>query len=544
MAFSSVVLLIACLNIANMLLARGSARRKEIAIRLAVGSGRGRIVRQLLTEGLLLALSGAAGGLLLASWSMGALAASLAAVMPLGIEFRPEPDLLVVAVTTAFAVFATVASGLGPALKISKTNLVDDLKAATSDAPARLGRAWSARNVLVVGQIALSLTLLSAGGLFARGALKAASADPGFSYDRQLLVGIDPSLVQYGEVRGRTAVRDVLARVRAMPGVASASLANSVPFGEFHEGPTVERVGPAQPDLAVRSGATFRAIGAAYFRTLNLPVVRGREFSEMEEMSSTAPRVAIVDERLARKLFGTEDPIGQMIRHSARPGEEAKEERRPMEIVGIAPPIRDELFDREAGPAIYEPTGQHYRGNTFIHVRAAQAGAERDLLQAIRSDIRGYDPRLPLVEATTMQAFHDKSLSLWLVRAGGRVFLAFGGLALLLAVVGLYGVKSYVVSQRTREIGIRMALGARPGDVMTMVMKEGAVLSAVGVAIGLPLAALLGFALSRLLYDVKPLDPVVFSVAPALLALSALVATWLPARRATRVTPLTALRTD
>src|SRR5262245_53321007 len=352
MAFSSVVLLIACLNIANMLLARGSARRKEIAIRLAVGSGRGRIVRQLLTEGLLLALTGAAGGLLLASWSMGALAASLAAVMPLGIEFHPEPDLLVVTVTTVFAVVATVAWGLGPDLKISKTNLVDDLKAATSEAPAGLGRRLSARNVLVVGQIALSLTLLSAGGLFARGALRAASADPGFSYDRQLLVGIDPSLVQYDEVRGRTSVRDVLARVRAMPGAAGASIASSVPFGEFHEGPTVERVGgPARPELAVSTGATFRAIGATYFRTLNLPMVRGREFSEMEETSSTAPRVAIVDAALARKLFGADDPIGQMIRYSERPGETAKHDRQPMEIVGIAPPIRDELLAREARQA-------------------------------------------------------------------------------------------------------------------------------------------------------------------------------------------------
>jgi predicted permease len=545
MAFSSVVLLIACLNIANMLLARGAARRKEIAIRLAVGGGRGRIVRQLLTEGLLLALAGAAGGLLLASWSMGALAASLAAVMPLGIEFRPQPDLLVVAVTTAFAVLATVASGLGPALRISKTNLVDDLKAATSESRAGLGRRWSARNVLVVGQIALSLTLLSAGGLFARGALKAASADPGFSYDRQLLVGIDASLVQYDETRGRASLRDVLARIRAMPGIVSASAASSVPFGEFHEEPTVERAGgPARPDLAMSSGATFRTIGAGYFRTLGLPMVRGREFSEMEETSSTAPRVAIVDERLARKLFGADDPIGQMIRYAERPGETAKEDREPMEIVGIAAPIRDELFDREAGPALYEPSGQHYRGNTLIHAQVAQAGAERDLLQTIRRDIRAYDPRLPLVQATTMHEFHSRSLELWAVRSGGRLFLAFGLLALLLAVVGLYGVKSYVVSQRTREIGIRMALGARPADVLSMLLKEGAVLSAVGVGLGLPLAGLLGVALSSLLYDVKPLDPLVFVSAPAALAIAALVATWLPARRATRVTPLTALRTD
>jgi predicted permease len=545
MAISAVVLLIACLNIANMLLARGAARRREIAIRIAVGGARGRIVRQLLTEGLLLSLAGAAGGLLLASWATGALASSLAAVMPLGIVFEPRPDVTVLVATTAFAVIATVASGLGPALQLSKRDLVTDLKALTADGTPGLGRWFSARNVMVVGQVALSLMLLSAGGLFARGALKAASANPGFSYDAQLLVGIDPSLVQYDETRGRTAARDVLARVRATPGIAAASLASSVPFGEFHEEPSVERVGgAARPDLPERSNAVYRAVGAGYFRTLDLPMVRGREFSDSEETSAVGPRVCIVDERLARRLFGADDPIGQMIRYTERPGEAAREDRQPMEIVGVAAPIRDELFDREGGPAIYEPSGRKYRGNMFIHARAARGGTERELLQTIRTGIRAYDPQLPLVQATTMQAFHDRSLELWAVRAGGRMFLTFGLLALLLAVVGLYGVKSYVVSQRTREIGIRMALGAKPGDVLRMVLKEGAVLSAVGVALGLPLAALLGFALSSLLYDVKPLDPVVFATAPTLLALAALAATWLPARRATRVTPLTALRTD
>ena len=545
MAISAVVLLIACLNIANMLLARGAARRREIAIRLAVGGARGRIVRQLLTEGLLLSLAGAAGGLLLASWATGALASSLAAVMPLGIVFDASPDVTVLAATTAFAVLATVASGLGPALQLSKRDLVTDLKALTADGSPTLGRRFSARNVMVVGQIALSLMLLSAGGLFARGALKAASANPGFSYDRQLFVNIDPSLVQYDEARGRIVARDLLARTRAMPGIASASLAGSVPFGEFHEEPSVERVGgPARPDLPERSNAAFRAIGAGYFTTLDLPMVRGREFTDTEEMSATGPRVCIVDERLARRLFGADDPIGQMIRYTERPGETAKEDRQPMEIVGIAAPIRDELFDREAGPAIYEPWGRNYRGNMFIHARAARAGAERELLQSIRRDIRAYDPRVPLVEVTTMRAFHDRSLALWAVQAGGRMFLTFGLLALLLAVVGLYGVKSYVVAQRTREIGIRMALGANRRDVLAMVLKEGALLSAVGVALGLPLAALLGFALSSLLYDVTPLDPIVFVTAPVLLGLAALLATWLPAHRATRVTPLTALRTD
>jgi predicted permease len=539
------VLLIACLNIANMLLARGAARRKEIAIRLAVGGARGRIVRQLLTEGLLLALAGAAAGLLLASWSMATLARSLSAVMPLGVVFEPKPDLLVLAATTAFAVVATVGSGLGPALKLSKTDLVADLKALAADGSPILGRRFSGRNIMVVCQIALSLMLLSAGGLFARGALKAASADPGFSYDRQLLVGIDPTLVQYDEARGRAATREVLTRLRALPGVSAAALAATVPFGDFHEGHSVERVGgPARPDLAARTNADYRVIGAGYFTTLNLPMIRGREFTEAEELSPTAPRVAIIDERLARRLFGADEPLGQMIRYTERPGEHTKNDGEAMEVVGVAAPIRDDLFDREAGPSIYEPWGRNYRGGMMVHVRAAQAGTDAALLDAIRREIRAYDPRLPVVQATTMTAFHDRSLELWAVRSGGRAFLTVGLLALLLAVVGLYGVKSYLVSQRTREIGIRMALGARPADVLGMVLREGVALSAAGVALGLPLAALLGFALSRFLYDVKPLDPIVFFSAPAALALAALVATVIPARRATRVTPLTALRTE
>src|SRR5436190_10483112 len=410
MALSGVVLLIACLNISNMLLARGAARRKEIAIRLAGGGGRGRIVRQLLTEGLLLALAGAAGGMLMASWAMGAFARSLAGIMPMGVSFEPKPDAAIVFATVAFAAVATVMSGLGPALKLSKTDLVADLKALSADGSPTLGRRFSSSNVMVVGQIALSLMLLAAGGLFARGALKAAAANPGFSYDRQLLVGTDPQLVQYDEARGRVSYREVLARVRALPGVAAVGMAASVPFGDFHEGHLVERVGgAASQDQAAKSNATYRIIGADYFRALDLPMVRGREFTAAEEASPSAPRVVIVDERLARKLFGADDPIGQMIRYSARPGETTGNDGQPMEIVGVAAPIRDELFDREAGPAFYEPWGRHYRGNMFLHVRAARAGTEAELLQAIRRELRSSDPKLPVLQATTMSAFHDAS---------------------------------------------------------------------------------------------------------------------------------------
>jgi predicted permease len=510
-----------------------------MAIRLAVGGGRGRIIAQLLTEGLLLAGSGAAGGLLLAYWSTSALGRSLAAVMPMAIEFETSPDALVLFVTTAFAVVATMVSGLGPALKMSRADLVSDLKDLAASAEPSLGRRFTMRNVLVVGQIALSLMLLSAGGLFARGALNAAATNPGFSYDRQLLVGVDPSLAQYDETRGRELRRSALERIRRAPGVEAAGYANSVPFGEFHEGETVERVGGAQ-DQGV--SATFRIISGDYFRTLNLPMVRGREFTQAEEESGTAPRVAIVDERLARRLFGADDPLGQTIRLAYQEGVMRQEDTAPMEIVGIAAPIRDELFDREARPAIYVPSGRSYRSTTNIHVRTA--GAPGAVLDEIRRELRALDARLPIVQATTMQAFHDRSLELWAVRAGGRMFLVLGLLALLLAVVGLYGVKSYLVSQRTREIGIRIALGARPSEVLRMVLRDGAALAVVGVAIGLPLAVLLGFGLSSLLYDVKPLDPVVFTVAPLSLAAAALIATLIPARRATRVNPLEALRTN
>ncbi len=543
MGLAGVVLLIACLNIANMLLARGTSRRREIAIRLAVGGGRGRIIRQLLTEGLLLALVGAASGLLFAVWTTGALAASLAEVLPLSLAFDPQPDMRVVAVTSIFAIVATMLFGIGPALKMARVDLVSDLKELAADgARTQTRRRFTARNALVVGQIALSLMLLSAAGLFARGALKAAAANPGFSYARQLLVATDPALVQYDEARGRQAYRAALARVRAIPGVDAAGFASTVPFGDIHESQAVERLGRSTADGKPHVSATYRIIGADYFRTLQLPMIRGREFNAMEEDSANAPRVAIVDERLARQLFGAEDPLGQMIRFAEQPGAGRQLDQTPLEVIGIAAPIRDQLFDREAGAAIYVPSGRNYRSAMSIHVHAAQPGSETKLLAALRGEVRAADARLPLLQVTTMSAFHDRSLELWLVQSGGRMFMIFGVLALLLAVVGLYGVKSYLVSQRTREIGIRMALGARPADVLGMVLKEGAALSLVGIVIGLPLAAVLGMALSSLLYDVKPLDPLVFVTAPALLGIAAMFATWLPARRATRVSPLTALR--
>jgi predicted permease len=547
MALSGVVLIIACLNIANMLLARGTARRREIAIRLAVGGGRRRIVRQLLTEGSLLAIAGAAGGLLLAFWANRALFGTLTTVMPLTLTFEPEPDINVLFATTLMTALATVLFGVGPALRASRVDVVDDLKGSGAVSTRTPGsRRLSARNVLVVSQVALSLALLCTGGLFARGALAAAAADPGFSYERLLLANVDPAMAGYDATRGRALHRAVIERVRSIPGVEAGAFVSTVPFGEFHEGMPVEPVGGSAVNLPRRS-PTYRIIGADYFRALGLGMVRGREFTQQEEESASAPRVAIVDELLARSVFPDQDPLGQMIRVVRRDREAGSgNDGEPMEIVGVAPPIRDTLFERSIAPHVYVPTGRHYRASLYVHVRTrdAAAGAEANVLAAIRRELTNLDARLPVLDLMSMRRFHDRSLELWVVRAGGGLVISLGAVALLLAVAGVYGVKSYVVSQRTREIGIRVAVGARPGDVLWMVLREGLMLAGVGIAIGLALAAIIGLALSRLLYQVSPLDPVVFVLAPALLAAAAAIASWLPARRATRVAPVTALRME
>lgn len=547
MALAGVVLLIACLNIANMLLARGSARRKEIAIRMAVGGARRRVVRQLLTESFLLALAGSAAGLIIAFWTTRLLFGTLAPILPLTITFEPTPDVNVLLAATALAVAATMLFGVGPALRSSRVDVVDDLKGSAGANGLAVARVrFSARNAMVVGQIALSLALLCTGGLFARGALKAASADPGFRYQQLLLASIDPAMAGYDATRGRETQRAVLERLRAIPALAAVSTASTVPFGEFHEGQPVEPVG-VEGHTPERRYPTYRIIGADYFRALGLGMVRGREFSPVEEESATAPRVAIVDETLARTLFPDRDPLGQLIRIPRRDGEDSSgNDGQPMEIVGIAPPMRDTLFAQSAVPHLYVPSGRHFRSAVNVHMRLADgaAAAENEVLQTIRAELGQLDAQLPLLELMPMRRFHDRSLELWAVSTGGKVVMTLGGLALLLALAGVYGVKSYVVSQRTREFGIRVAVGARPTDVLWLVLRDGLTLTATGLAIGIPLALAAGVAVSRMLYEVSPVDPVVFVIGPVTMALAASLAAFVPARRATRVAPITALRAD
>jgi predicted permease len=463
------------------------------------------------------------------------------AILPIPLHLDARPDLNIVLATTAFAMLSAVAFGLAPALKITKPDLVDDLK--DLGASHRPSRRFGTRAWLVVCQIAMSLMLMTAGGLFARGALRAGAADPGYRYDRLLLASIDPSLAGYGEAQGRARVSAALERVRRLPGVAAVGASSQVPFGDFHEGHDVARASLANDDRPARHTVTYTTTSSDYFRAIGLPILRGRDFTLAEEAAASPAHVAIVDEPLARELFAGEDPIGQQLVLPARSNEAPTTDNAPLTIVGIVPGIRDELFEPKLAAHLYVPPSGRYRSTMHLHVRTT-GGSDSEMLAAIRRELRAVDERLPIVELRTMRDFHERGLSLWVIRAAGRTLSGLGVLALLLASIGVYGVKSYVVSQRTREIGIRLALGAAPRDIAWMLLRDGARMVIVGVAIGFPLAVALGRLLSAAMFEVSALDPLVLTIAPLVLASAAAAATYLPARRGMRVSPLDALRIE
>jgi predicted permease len=460
-------------------------------------------------------------------------------VLPLALEFDPAPDARVLGATAAFAFATTLVSGLAPALKLSRRDLVADLKDLGQDAG---DRRFGLRNALVAAQVAVSLALLVAGGLFARAAITATAITPGFEYGRLALASIDPALAAYDQTRGAALHRDVLARVRAMPGVETAALSSTVPFGDFHEGERIERVGGGA--AGEPPWATYRIVTSGYFRSLGLPVLRGREFTEEEDRSEGAPRVAIIDAALAAQIFGADDPLGESIRivEGSRFG--GGTPREPLLVVGIAPPIREEVTDPAPTPHVYVPAGRHYRSEMHLTVRAAQPGGEEPLLQALQRELRAADPQLPVLAVQTMRRFHERSLGLWVLRAGGYMFTLLGLVAVVLTIAGVYGLRSYVVARRTREFGIRMALGADAGRVRRLVLREGLAVAAAGMLAGLPLAMLVAQAMIGLMQRIGGVDPVVFTVAPLVLAAAAAVASYVPARRATSIAPVEALRIE
>jgi predicted permease len=560
-AMAGVVLLVACLNLANMLLARGTARRKEIAIRLALGGSRARIVRQLLTEGFVLALLGGVGGLLLGLWSSDLLVASLSQLLPMDVVWLSGPNPMVLGATLGFCVLGTICFALGPALKLSRAAVIEDLKQQSGEDVHRPRWKFLPRNPLVVVQIAFSLALVTAAALFIQGARNAGAVETGFQPRNVFLVEIDSSLGGFDQRRAQDLYRMVNERLSALPGVQHASISAMVPFGMSTTRKSVLRAGlaPAPDDkpATAAEGRTFspiwNSVGADYFAAMGLPLLRGRPFTTAEVTEPGGPPVAIIDEVLAKKLWPDGDALGQLIQFPVRenaPPEvvdaSSGEIRRgePIEIIGIVPAIRNRLFDKEPVGALYVPFARGFQNDVFFFVKFASHGSESATADLLRRTVQGVDPLLPLLELRTFEKHMDGNPQLWIVRAGAALFSIFGGLALGLAVIGVYGVKAYSVARRTREIGIRMALGAEGKTVQWMILREGFAMVAAGLAFGLLLAFATGKIVSSILFEVSSTDPFAFTIAPVVLMIAALLATWLPARRATKISPMAALRTE
>lgn len=558
LGLSGAVLLLVCLNLAGLLLARGQARRKEFAIRLALGGGRARLIRQLCLEGGILALGGGLLGSALAATTGDWLAAAINQRLPITLFLSAGFSPVMIAATVAFCLLATLVFALGPALKLSRTDVFATLKGVGGGEGDTPRRRWLPRHPLVVGQIALSLALLVAASLFVRMALNLGDTETGMAADHTVLVEVDAGLGSFEEAQGRQLFAAVRERLAALPGVESADVAGTVPFGMVHMGYSVRRAGPepaadARPSTPAEGqafNARWNSVTAGYFSTMGLPVLRGRGFTAAEAARVGEPEVVVIDEVLAQQLWPGEDALGQRIQWAGHaPAKSAATEPGPvrtMEIVGIVRATRDDFGQKEPGRNIYVPFGQGYRPDVFFHVRPTSHTPEAAavLLDTVRRTVRETVPGLPVFRVETFARHMETNVDAWLSRLGSSLFAFFGGVSMFIAVAGIYGVKAYSVSRRTREIGVRMALGADAREVQGMILREGAAIAGTGIALGLLLALAVGRAMSALFVDVPAFDPAIFGGAASAFALAALAACWIPARRATRVNPLEALRAE
>jgi predicted permease len=524
LAIVALVLLIACANIASLLLARAAVRRRETAVRQALGASRSRLVQQWLTESVLLGLAGGAFGLLLAWWANQLLISYLQttplASLDLGLDYRVLAFTLIVSIATG------IIFGLAPALQASRLDIITALKSEGSW--KRTGRS-RLRALFVTAQLTLSVLLLIGAGLFIRSLQSANRIDPGFRVDRALTVPINLGLLRYNETEGSDFYRNLLGRVQAQPGVERASLVRfqQLGFSSAQFQVMAEGSGAGPNDEGVSVG--FNVVGPNYFKTMETPLLRGRDFAETDRKGS--PEVVVVNETLAAMLWPNEDALGKRLSTAGPEGPF-------LEVVGVARAGKYRSLGEEPYPYVYQPVLQSYDPKMTLVVRTT--GEPQALAPAVREQIRALDAKLPIADVKT---FSDQlNLSLFPSRVAAWVLGGFGLLALLLAAIGIYGVVSYSVAQRTREIGVRMALGARQKDVLRLVLGQGLFVIGLGLAAGL----LLAFGATRLiagfLYGVGATDLLTFGGVPLLLGIVALGASYIPARRATKVDPLVALR--
>jgi putative ABC transport system permease protein len=517
------VLLLACANVANLLLARATARQREIAVRAALGAGRGRIVRQLLTESAVLGVLGGGFGLVLALWGLDALTALIPANVPRPYDVSVSGRVLVF--TFAAALGTALLFGLVPALHAARADVHETLK---ESARTAVGRNRT-RSALLVSEIAIALVLLIGAGLSLRSFERLSVVNPGFQTRDLLTASVTLPDGRYPkEAQIRSFYRELLAKARALPGVQGAALAMPLPYsgGNFNIGLTIEGRPPPPPESP--NVTPLRLVSPDYFSVMGIPVLRGRSFTAADEAPG-APLVAVVSESLVRQYWPVGDALGQHVRVGIN-GSQLRE------IVGVVPDIKPKL-DGPGRPELLIPLGEVTFPSFFALVRAPHAAS---LVGPLRAAVQGIDRTQAVGEALTMEARLAESLHRQ--RLSALLLALFAGLALTLAAVGIYGVMSYAVTQRTRELGVRMALGARRPQVLRMVVGQGLRLAVLGVAIGLAGAWALTRVLGAQLYGVSPTDPATFATLSALLLAVAVLASLLPARRATRVDPMIALR--
>ena len=530
MSMAGLLLLIACANIANLLIARAAGRQKEIAIRLAIGAGRGRLLRQLLTEGVTLSLAGGLLGVLAAYWT-GDLVIGMLPAGPAMSGLTGQPDVRVLLFALAVSILTGVIFGLAPAWETSRTNVSSALK---EQAAGAMGSAAHVRfrKALVTAQVALSLVLLIGAGLFARSLFNLKLIDPGFRADHLLSFSVQPSLNGYDQARTMSLYDRLQGEIASLPEVRSVTLAEvELLSGDIDMSGI--RVPGYEPKEGERMSVWDNFVGPDYFSSLGIPLLRGREISRRDV--SGAPKVAVVNEQFASKYFGAANPLGRRIYKTARQDDAG------IEVVGVVRDSKHADLREDRQPFVYFAYAQHESIMPMsFYVRAAQDPSA--LGSALRAVVHRADPGLPVFNMKTIDQQIDDDV--FAERLVAMLSVFFGALATLLAAIGLYGVMAYTVSRRTREIGLRMALGAARREVLVMVMRDVGLLALCGVGIALPTA----FALSRLiqeqLYNVKGGDPATFGIASLLIAMVAAAAGLIPAVRATRIDPMAALRNE
>jgi predicted permease len=542
MSVVGAVLLIACANVANLLLSRGAARQREIAIRLAIGAGRGRMIRQMLTESLLLALMGGAAGVLLA-WALvraWAMSPPPPGALPVALDFTI--DLRVLLFALGLSVVTGIVFGLAPALRVSRPALSPALKDDVH-VPEERGRWLTLRKALVVAEVALSLLLLIAAGLFIQSLRRATAVDPGFAAGKLLIAPLNVNLLRYTWPQSREFYQRAADRVAAIPGVESASVARIAVLtgggstrslhieGREATENQFQSEGRGLSAAGRRDAVSSNVVGAGYFHTMGIPLRRGRDFGAQD--GETAPLAVVVTESFAATHFSNEDPIGKRISVTGPRGPWRA-------IVGVVRDSKYLTLSEEITPIVYLPLTQHRENGVTLHVRAA--GDPAVLVPAVRAALQSLEPNLPVPNIQTMTS--SLAASLYVSRMGAGLLAACGALALLLASIGVYGVMAFSIARRTRELGIRMALGAERRDVFSLVIREGMTLVGAGIAIGLGCALGGAQMLAAFLYGVSARDLPTFATVPLVLALVALIACVVPARRASRADPMTALRCD